>query len=152
MKARHRSREIQGHSMNTRAKGFTLIEMLIVVAIVAILAAIAYPAYQNYIMRTRRADGKELAMRIAATEERYFTNRNTYADLATLANSVNSTSEKGYYTADVEVGNAGQTYLLTLTPTPGTPQENDACGELTINNTGSKDWTGAKPPTNGACW
>jgi type IV pilus assembly protein PilE len=58
MKARHRSREIQGHSMNTRAKGFTLIEMLIVVAIVAILAAFAYPAYHNYIMRTRRAVGK----------------------------------------------------------------------------------------------
>lgn len=135
--------------MNIRAKGFTLIEMLIVVAIVAILAAIAYPAYQNYVMRTRRADGKELAMRIAAAEERYFTNLNTYADLATLG-SVDTTSEKKYYTAAVEVGNGGQTYLLTLTPQGA--QQPDKCANLTINNTGFKDWSGAHPPTNGACW
>jgi len=135
--------------MNIRAKGFTLIEMLIVVAIVAILAAIAYPAYQNYVMRTRRADGKELAMRIAAAEERYFTNLNTYADLTTLG-SVDTTSEKQYYTAAVAVGNGGQTYLLTLTPQGA--QLSDKCGNLTINNTGFKDWSGAHPPTNGACW
>lgn len=135
--------------MNIRAKGFTLIEMLIVVAIVAILAAIAYPAYQNYVMRTRRADGKELAMRIAAAEERYFTNLNTYADLATLG-SVDTTSEKKHYTAAVRVDNGGQTYLLTLTPQGA--QLSDKCGNLTINNTGFKDWSGAHPPTNGACW
>ena len=132
--------------MNNRAKGFTLIEMLIVVAIVAILAVIAYPAYQNYVMRTRRADAKEFAMRIAATEERYFTNLNTYGTLATI--NMGTTSEKGYYLADVVPDNGGQTYVLTLTPQA--PQDNDACGNLTIDNTGSKGQSGAE--SNGKCW
>lgn len=137
--------------MNSRAKGFTLIEMLIVVAIVAILAAIAYPAYQNYIHRTRRADGKELAMRIASAEERFFTNFNRYSsDLGAVG--VNSTSEKLYYTAEVTLDNADQTYVIKVTPDPSLPQKDDECGELTINNTGFKDWGGAHPPTNGACW
>ena len=126
--------------------GFTLIEMLVVVAIVAILAAIAYPSYQNYIMRTRRADAKELAVRIAATEERYFTNLNRYADLATIG--IGTTSEKGYYQAAVVTGNGDQTYVLTLTPQG--VQAADACGNLTINNTGYKDKSGAE--TNGKCW
>lgn len=134
--------------MNIRAKGFTLIEMLIVVAIVAILAAIAYPAYQNYVMRTRRADAKEFAMRIAATEERYFTNLNRYANMATLG--LPAQSEKGFYQAAVVTANNDQTYLLTLSPTAGTPQASDACGNLTINNTGFKSQSGAE--TNGKCW
>jgi type IV pilus assembly protein PilE len=135
--------------MNTRAKGFTLIEMLIVVAIVAILAAIAYPAYQNYVQRTRRADGKELAMRIASAEERFFTNFNSYSDDFDKL-GVNSTSEKLYYTAAIALGNANQTYEIKMSPQA--PQDGDACGDLTINNTGFKDWSGAHPPTNGACW
>lgn len=138
--------------MNSRAKGFTLIEMLIVVAIVAILAAIAYPAYQNYIQRTRRADGKELAMRIAAAEERYFTNFNKYSSDLAGDIHVESTSEKKYYTAEVALDNADQSYVITVTPDPSLPQSGDACGALTINNTGFKDWSGAHPPTNGNCW
>ena len=132
--------------MNYRSKGFTLIELLVVVAIVAILAAVAYPAYQNYIKRTRRADGKELAMRIAAAEERYFTNRNVYSALGTLG--VDSTSEKGYYNADVTLDNAGQTYVIRLAPVG--VQADDKCGSLTINNTGYKDKSGDE--SNGKCW
>lgn len=60
--------------------GFTLIELVITVAIVAILAAVAYPSYQNYLMRGRRTDGKEIMQRIAAAEERFYTNRNRYTD------------------------------------------------------------------------
>src|SRR5690606_11790491 len=63
-------------------RGFTLIELMIVVAIVAILAAIAYPSYINYIQRTRRADGHEMLMRMAAAQERYYTNYNHYAKTA----------------------------------------------------------------------
>jgi len=134
--------------MNDRSRGFTLIELLVVVAIVAILAAIAYPSYQNYIMRAHRADGKELAMRIASAEERYFTNLNTYsADLAG-ALAVGATSEKGYYLADVTLGNAGQTYVLRLRPQG--VQAGDKCGDLTINNTGFKDKSGNE--SNGKCW
>lgn len=134
--------------MRNKTKAFTLIELVIVVAIIAILAAIAFPSYTRYVERTRRADGREALMRIAAAQERFYTNKNTYtANLGDL--SVPGASEKGYYNVAAVLGAGGQTY--TLTATPVAPQNNDSCHELTINNTGMK---GAPSDTgaNGACW
>ncbi len=131
------------------SKGFTLIELLIVIAIIAILAAIALPSYGRYVDRTRRADGREIALRIAAAEERFYTNRNTYTtDIAADLN-LPATSEKGYYAAAVVIGVDGQSYTLTLTPQDA--QATDSCGELTINNAGFKD-APSDTATNGACW
>ena len=131
-----------------RTRGFTLIELMIVVAIVAILAAIAYPSYTNYVYRTRRADGKEFLMRVAAAQERYYTRMNKYADMGDLG--VGTSSEKGYYEVGIALGNGDQTY--TATATPQSPQDGDQCKNLILTNTGFKDWSGAKPPTNGNCW
>lgn len=136
--------------MTAQGKGFTLIELLIVIAIIAILAAIALPSYDRYVQRTRRADGREALMRVAAAQERFYTNRNQYSTNVTADLGLGSTSEKGYYAVSAAfVGGSNQTYVLTATPQ--TVQANDACHELTINNTGFK----AAPSdtgTNGACW
>ena len=130
------------------AKAFTLIELLIVMAIVAILAAIAYPSYDRYVQRTRRADAREMLMRIAAAEERFYTNRNTYtADIAGDL-SLPVRSEESFYDMTAAIAAAGQTYVLTATPRLA--QSSDACGSLTINNTGFKGQSGAA--TNGNCW
>jgi type IV pilus assembly protein PilE len=135
--------------MNGKLRGFTLIELMIVVAIVAIIAAIAYPSYRNYVLRSHRADGKEMAMRIASAEERYFTNFNRYTASITGDLGFSSTdSEHGYYTAAIELGDAEQTFTLSLAPAGS--QESDQCGTLTINNTGYKHQSGGE--TNGKCW
>lgn len=140
------------HLMNRISRGFTLLEMMIVVVIIAILAAVAYPNYRRYVQRSNRADAKDLAMRIAAAEERRYTNLNRYTDQFTGDDSLqmSEVSERGLYTAQVQLGNGDQTFTLLLVP--GGSQASDACGTLTINNTGFKDWTGDKPPSNGACW
>lgn len=127
-------------------RGFTLIEMMIVVAIIAIIASVAYPSYTNYSMRARRADGKEILMRMAAAQERYFTNMNRYATMAELG--LGTSSEKGYYTVSVTRANGNQTY--TLTATPGGVQAADKCKNLTLTNTGAKDKSGDE--SNGKCW
>lgn len=141
-------------------RGFSLIELMIVVAIIAIIAAIALPAYQRYALRSRRVDGKELLMRVAAAQERFYTNFNRYATnpltgatslgLATLA------SERGYYTIASANGATGdtQSYVLTATPVPGGPQARDQCGALTTNNTGVKTPAAGVMPqnSNGPCW
>ncbi|WP_300618335.1 type IV pilin protein [Dokdonella sp.] len=132
---------------NVKGNGFTLIELMIVVAVVAILAAIAYPSYTNYVMRSRRPDGKEFLMRIAAAQERYYTNLNAYT-ASTADLGLGTTSENGYYEVNIDLANNGQTY--TLTAAPQGPQAADKCGDLTLTNTGYKDKAGDE--TNGKCW
>lgn len=132
--------------MRRKNRGFTLIELMIVVAIIAIIAAVAYPSYTNYVMRSRRADGKEFLMRIAAAQERQYTNRNRYASMADLG--LGATSENRYYDVEVALGDGEQTY--TLTAKPQGPQAPDKCGDLTLSNTGFKSKSGDE--TNGKCW
>ncbi len=126
--------------------GFTLIELMIVVAIIAIIAAIAYPSYSNYVYRARRADAQEMLMRVAAAQERYYTNMNNYATTAQLGGS--DLSEQNHYKVSVDLGNSNQTY--TLTATPQGVQAADKCKNLTLTNSGAKAFTGAE--TNGKCW
>jgi type IV pilus assembly protein PilE len=64
--------------MNKHINGFTLVELLIVVAIVAILASIAYPSYQNHVTRTRYADAKVMLLEIMNQQRKFFTSNNTY--------------------------------------------------------------------------
>jgi len=133
--------------MNFRQRsGFTLIELMVVVAIIAIIAAVAYPSYTNYASRARRADGKEYLMRLAAAQERYYTNLNKYASLATLG--MGNKSEKEYYEGSVTLTHDDQTYTLTAKPVGA--QASDKCGSLTLTNTGAKGMSGSE--TNGKCW
>jgi type IV pilus assembly protein PilE len=137
--------------MRQRKRGFTLIEVVVVLAIIAILAAIAVPSYQNSLDRGRRADGREMLQRIAAAQERFYTNRNTYTDDLTTAAGLNlgtADSEAGHYTIAIVVPAGGQSY--TLTATPQGVQADDACANLTVNNVGARGYSGSE--TNGSCW
>jgi len=141
--------------MMRRKRGFSLIELMIVVAIIAILAAIAVPWWGRYAYRARRGDGQNLLMHIAQAEERYYTDYNSYALSASSLGytTLPPTSEHGYYTATLAANPAsstGQGYIATAVPVPGGPQANDVCKKLTIDNTGSKSQTGNT--SNGDCW
>lgn len=73
-----------------KQKGFTLIELMIVVAIIGIIAAIAYPSYQQYVERTRATDAQGALMSLASRLERYHTQEGTY-DTATLGDGSDAT-------------------------------------------------------------
>lgn len=143
-----------------QSSGFTLIELMIVVAIIAIIAAFALPSYQRYGQRARRADGKEMLMRVAAAQERFYTNFNRYAtDPLTASTSLgltSATSQRGYYTVTSVNGPTGntQSYILSVVPVTGGAQAYDKCGTLSISNTGAKTPIATAMPqnSNGACW
>jgi type IV pilus assembly protein PilE len=137
-----------------KVRGFTLLELMIVVIVVAILATLAIYNYARYGYRARRADGQNMIQKIAAAEERYYTNFNNYTTSITGAAPgglafPSTNSEKGYYSVSAAVGTGNQTY--TLTATPAGPQTNDKCGQLILDNTGAKS---ASPgdTSNGSCW
>lgn len=140
-----------------RKRGFTLIELMVVVAILAILSALAVYNYGRYAYRARRGDGQQLLMHIAQAEERYYTDYNYYPlSAASLGYTTTPTSEHGYYTAGVAApaASAGQGYVVTATPVPGEAQANDVCGPLSIDNTGQKLPAPTSMPqnSNGSCW
>lgn len=139
-----------------RKRGFTLIELMVVVAIVAIIAAIAVPAYGRYAYRARRADGQELLLRIANAQERYYSTYNTYGDLKTIgyAGTTTANSEKQYYQATAAQGASGDWQSFVVTARAMEAQAKDACGDLSIDNTGMKKppSTDASKNANGNCW
>lgn len=140
-----------------RLRGFTLVELMVVVAIVAILAAIAMPSYSRYIYRARRADGQALLMHVANAQERYYAAHHRYGDLPAIgyASSTTALSESGHYQVQVvlqDASGAGQAYVATATGQG--VQAADACGALSIDNTGTRlpDASDASLNSNGRCW
>ena len=118
-----------------RMTGFTLIELMIVVAIVAILGMIAVPAYNNSTLKARRSDGQTAMMDIMAREERYFTERNTYTtNLAALP--ATATSQEGFYLVSAAACGGGITSCVILTATAQGPQTSD--GNMTLDSRGQK--------------
>ena len=98
-----------------RGRGFTLIEVMIVVAIIGFLAAIAYPAYTNHIRKGKRAEAKAKLLLVAQRLERAYTDNGTYVtDVAPL---VGLTAGATVYSADNN--DAYSAYRITVTPAAG---------------------------------
>lgn len=124
--------------------GFTLIELMIVVAIVAILAAVAYPSYMEQVRKTRRADCAAELVGLGNAMERYFTENGTYVG-ASVGNNAGDIypaqcpidGGNAYYTFGIPVQTAS-TFTIQAAPTAGGPQAGDKCGTLTYTNTGVK--------------
>ena len=89
--------------MKSMQKGFTLIELMIVVAIIAILAAIAIPAYQNYLIRSQVSEGMVLTSGARAAVSEYYSNKGTWPTDNTAAGVAKDTSITGKYVEKVDV-------------------------------------------------
>ena len=122
--------------------GFTLVELMIVVAIVSILASIAFPAYTEYTLRAKRTEGTGALFTIAQAMERCYTLNGIYNHASCPAGPI--PTENGHYTITI-VSDAS---TFTLTATPRTVDA--ACANLTLNQANQKTISGTG--TVDECW
>lgn len=138
------------------ALGFTLIELMTVVAIVALVMLLGYPSYEAHVLRTQRTEGRSELLRLAAAQERYFTNCNAFATSFDGAQSEckglgypesTVTTEGGHY--EISLDGDGSGFTLTATPQGRQAKDTD-CGNLTLSDTGAKGASGSKGAEG--CW
>lgn len=126
---------------NLRHRGFTLIELMIVVTVIAVLAGIAYPSYKNYILKGNRASAQAFLMDAAQRQQQYFLDNRSYApDLATLFGTASPIPSQvsPYYTITVETAAGPPPMFSVVAVTKGTQISSGEPTPLTINQSGAK--------------
>ncbi len=131
--------------------GFTLIELMIVVAMIGILSAIAFPTYTRYVIRSQRVAAQGDLMLLTGQMERSYTVNQHYANTADMSKCGNVSSAtwsgtvqapfgnaKKHYTLTCVISDGGQTYVITATPVTTSNQKND--GKMTISSKTLKQW------------
>jgi type IV pilus assembly protein PilE len=133
-------------SARARATGFTLIEIMVVLAIVGVLAAIAVPAYSKHVLRSNRSNAQAILMESAQFMERYYTVNNSYVGATAVSAVVpkGATGSAVKYNVSFSVDPTATVYTLQAVPNGG--QTRDTCGTMTISH------TGAQTPATAGCW
>jgi len=127
--------------MKKHNRGFTLIELMIVIGIIGLLAGIGYPAYSNAVKKANRADGIDSLLSLAGLMEEYYMNNDTYKN-ATIANTIGSNkSSEGFY--KLAITQKDDFYFKIR----AVPNDDPECGNLFLDSTGKK--TSA---TGSGCW
>jgi type IV pilus assembly protein PilE len=143
-----------------RMRGFTLIELMIVIVIVAILVSVGYPSYTQYLTKSKRQAAKNLVYQVTDRQEQFFLDNRAYAaNLTALGFAADTMSldrngqltgasdTKRTYTFDLQNATA-TTYTVRIIPQLRQASHDSACGTLTLTHTGNRGNSGTA--TN--CW
>lgn len=144
-----------------KARGFSLLELMIGIVVVGILVSIAYPAYREQVNRARRADGQAALMNLANRMERYYSEQNTYANATVGTGNVatdvasSNLSPESWYTLVISAATANS-FTLQAVPRNAQATADTRCQTLTLNNLGVKGVAagpaGSPTATAAQCW
>jgi type IV pilus assembly protein PilE len=136
---------------NRIARGFTLIELMIVVLIIAILAAIAYPSYINYTVQTRRSAATACMLEMSQFMERFYTTNMTYAGGDTARPETTCEGELSqFYTIDVAANPTATAFSVVATPLGQQLAKDTKCGTLGVDQAGRQSVSGSGSVRD--CW
>ncbi|PPE66889.1 type IV pilin protein [Caldimonas caldifontis] len=139
-------------------KGFTLMELMIVVAIIGILSAIAYPSYTEYVRRGQRAEARTALLEAAQFMQRFYAANDRYDQTRAgaavalpeyLRQSPPPGGGSARYTIQLADGVSATAYTLQAIPTGS--MVGDRCGTFTVNSAGQRNVTGGTA-TMAECW
>lgn len=140
------------------ARGFSLIELMVVVAIVALLASISTASYRNYVRRANRTEGRSALLAIQVAQEKFFLQNNQYVQTIAgvvapppgglgISLTAGGVTPGGNYTISFQAATP-TTYTLAAAPTAGSPQASDTtCPLFTVNDQGAR-----YPADSTGCW
>lgn len=140
--------------MRATQRGFTLIELMIVVVIIGIILAVALPAYQDSLTRGRREDGKAKMAEVAQKLERYYSEKLTFTtELTKLGYPADASvaSDRGYYTIAVAANDSStiaSSFKITATPTGVQATKDTLCKKLYLTSDNVRTAEG----TGNTCW
>jgi type IV pilus assembly protein PilE len=126
-----------------RARGFSLIELMIVIVIVGVLSAIAWPSYQDYVRRGNRSAAQSFMLTIANRQEQYLLTNRSYAATTAALNLTAPTETSGRYTFSITLPTP-TSYTITATAI-GNQVVPNKFGDLTLGSDGTKT-SPARPP------
>jgi len=148
-----------------RGSGFTLIELMMVLAIIGILAAIAFPGYQQYVTRTKRGAAKSMIVQVMDRQAQFYVdNKGFSTDLTALGfaengfaidrtgNQVATTSADRTYIIQLAGGATATAFTVEAVPQLTQATKDAKCGTLTVTHTGVKGIKDASGGTVTDCW
>lgn len=129
-------------------RGFSLVELMIVVAIVAILGTIVYPSYRQYLLTSHRVDAKKMLLDAANRQETYFMDFNQYTSSAADLN-LSESSDAGHY--HLVLSAAGNSFRLSATASGAQGADSD-CVVFSIDQNGTRSALDSSDSINNDCW